>query len=214
MKGSTMAPIVTVLKSGGIYSPKHVEELARQILCFTPSAKIKVLTDIDHDWPLGIQPILLTRNWPGWWSKIELFLNFDEALYFDLDTVVVRDISRLFVGPRSKGFWGLRDVLADYPSKKLGSGIMAWRGDYTHIPLAFSKDYKSLMLAHKNGGDQAFIETFVRDEFTAFQDIHPGFIVSFKRHVQTNGGFVPASAGVVCYHGRPKPWEPAGAIKG
>jgi hypothetical protein len=43
----------------------------------------------------GIECIPLEHNWPGWWSKIELFrpdLPNTRTLYLDLDLVVIKDL--------------------------------------------------------------------------------------------------------------------------
>ena len=47
------------------------------------------------------------------------------------------------------------------------------------------------------GGDQAWIESALREEPDLLQDLYPGLIGSFKVH--------GPGAPIVCYHGQPKP---------
>lgn len=59
--------IVTVLRSGGEYNEQHVYWLYKQL----PADYEKIcLTDITIP---DIQTVKLTTNYPGWWSKIEMF---------------------------------------------------------------------------------------------------------------------------------------------
>jgi hypothetical protein len=47
---------------------------------------------------LGIKRIPLVNDWPGWWSKIELFrpgLFKNRVLYLDLDLIIIRNIDLL-----------------------------------------------------------------------------------------------------------------------
>ncbi|MCV5289720.1 hypothetical protein OFB97_30755, partial [Escherichia coli] len=60
----------------------------------------------------GVNTTPLLYNWPGWWSKIELFnpnhpvLGDQDLLYFDVDVVVTGDI-HIFEG--AKKFTMLRE---------------------------------------------------------------------------------------------------------
>ena len=109
-----MLNIACVLKSGGVYKPAHVEHLRLSVDLFaqkwkrTREFKFACLTDdaslldaiprIEFDGRLlGAIPLL--NNWPGWWSKLELFRAFpqgEHVLYFDLDTEIVGDLTPIF----------------------------------------------------------------------------------------------------------------------
>lgn len=57
--------------------------------------KFYCLTNSNESFPLGIYPIELENNWPGWWSKVELHrpdLPKGRTLYLDLDTHIVNDL--------------------------------------------------------------------------------------------------------------------------
>src|SRR5665213_2652876 len=75
---------VTVLKTGGEYSTKHVTWLQRQV-----NIPIICLTD-STDKMENVTSIPLKYNFPKWWSKLEMFrpdIGLDDFLYSDLDAV-------------------------------------------------------------------------------------------------------------------------------
>ena len=56
--------------------------------------------------PEDIERIELINDWPGWWSKIELFRSYifeDKVLYLDLDTVILRQIDAIANFPHPFG---------------------------------------------------------------------------------------------------------------
>ena len=65
--------IITVLKSGGVYVPEHVERLYGSVrrwgegffdfICLTDHPK--------EDFSANIRVIPLQENLPGWWSKLD-----------------------------------------------------------------------------------------------------------------------------------------------
>lgn len=71
------------------------------------------------------------------------------------------------------------------------------------------------MKAHANGGDQNFI-TALLPEANTWQQMFPGQVVSYKKHVvkkqrkreyATGNGTLPQNTGIVCFHGKPRPWD-------
>lgn len=80
--------VLTVLRSGGEYGPQHVQAVQRQVAKWAPDARFTCLSDLRIR---GIECISLRSNWPGWWSKIELFRSDvpDDFLYTDLDNVIL-----------------------------------------------------------------------------------------------------------------------------
>ena len=181
-----------VLRTGGIYGPQHVQWLARQI------PGLVCLSDIPV---CGVPTIELQYHWPGWWSKMELFgpLIDDDILFFDLDTVIVGDIGRLCVGKTT----ALRDFY--YPDM-FASGLMYIRQeDKRAVWMAWLKHPASNMARHRrlpSLGDQGFLSTRLTAD--RWQDVLPGQIVSYKVHCKDG---VPPGAAVVCFHGKPKPWD-------
>jgi hypothetical protein len=207
--------IVAVLRSGGMYRPDHVRELRAQIALWAPGEAFGCLTDTVIP---GVLTHKLAHDWPGWWSKIELFRPglFPDGLrllYLDLDSVVVGSLAPLLA--RRERFLALEDFYRRPPeyARGLGSGVMGWTaGD----PLVaswyheFTSDPQTYMRACGYGGDQRYIETALTvggtwSELTFWQDVCPAALVSYKVHCLN--GQIPPGARVVCFHGRPKPWQ-------
>lgn len=197
--------VVCVLKSGGQYRAEHVGLLHKQVeKHLTLPHRFVCLSDV----PVPCERIPLEHGWSGWWSKIEIFrpgLFEGPAFYLDLDTVVIGKIDDL--AGADHGFTILHSMSRPaFP----GSGLMAWSVDLSKIYDAFRADPARWMrhcTTPDCWGDQGFIfkHTPVKPEY--WQDRFPGRVVSYKVHCRPNGGRVPKGAGIVCYHGTPKPWE-------
>lgn len=197
--------IACVLKTGGDYGPRHVMALAAGLRKhFKKRYRFVCLADTHVK---ECERIPLIHKWPGWWSKIELFrpgLFQGPVLYMDLDTVITGDISELAAGPHK--FTMLHSFSTP---KNAGSGVMAWTGDLSKIYGAFKEAPQKWMDAcqtHEMWGDQGFIFKHAPAP-DYWQDRFPGQIVSYKKNCVDNGGKAPAGARIVCYHGKPRPWE-------
>ena len=189
--------VVCVLKSGPEYLPHHVYALARSIWRHNPHCRIRCLTDADV-WHRDIETMPLLHNWPGWWSKLELFrpgLLEGPTLYLDLDTVVV---GALDIG--IDDFTMLPNV---YRAGDFGSGCMAWRTPPTHLYETFARSPQTFIdeyTTREKWGDQAFI----RDHLGRAPALFDEKFRSYKAHCRR---FVPRSTAVVYFHGRPRPWQ-------
>lgn len=187
--------ILTVLRSGGEYLPRHVDRLRAQCAIHAPGVRFECLTDLDGS---------LTRDWPGWWSKIECFGRSGPVLYMDLDTTVRGPLAPLLDVAMRSEFVALRDF--NPAQRAMGSGLMAWSGDMGRILAAFEADpagHMTRCTTPAAWGDQGFIEPLTQDRHY-WQDLLPGAVVSWKKHCI---GGVPPDARVICFHGRPKPWD-------
>lgn len=195
-----MNNIALVFKTGGDYTPEYVDRLAASL---APFGSVTCLTD--YTGPLQCDTWPLLHDWPGWWSKLELFERFrvGRTVYFDLDTVVPGDISPLFDldGP----FYMLSDF---YRPERPASGVMVWNGDHAYLTDGFNTEeiekYRTPLLWH----DQGWIASHLRCVPERLQDVCPGLITSYKAH---KPGERQASA-VVCYHGLPRPKQTGWAI--
>lgn len=196
-----MARVVCVLRSGGEYKPEHVRALAKQV------PGLECISDVEVD---GVPCIPMPENWPGWWSKMNLFHPSirGDLLYFDLDTVIVGDVSALS---------GLGDsaILSDfyYPERPASGVMFLTEADRAKVWAAWQADPDEAMRKCMRQGDQQFIGE-VLGGCRRFQDELPGRIVSYKVHVSKGlnkrsigNGTVPDGASVVCFHGRPRPWH-------
>jgi hypothetical protein len=198
-----MKSVYCVLKSGGVYSERHVKWLKRQCDQFLPETPFFCLTDIDSI--EGVQTIPLIANWEGWWSKIELF-QFDDVFYIDLDTVLVNDIRYML---KLSGFHALKNFKGHKRWFRVvaQSSIMTWdkspRHIYENFRPAIKKRYENKK-KQNNWGDQGYINECLKGKFNALQDQFPGRIQSYKLD---NLGTEKPDADIICFHGSPRPWE-------
>lgn len=192
--------IVTVLRSGGEYRPAHVEVLRELCLRHAPGVEFACLSDLDVP---GRIP--LRHAWLGWWSKIELFALPGPLLYMDLDTVPCGDLAPLLQVAAREPWVALRDF--NPAARLLGSGLMAWSGSApSGVYEGFCADPAGHIARNSSGrwlGDQGFIErTAPRPAF--WQILAPGAVVSWKKDCKAG---VPRGSRVICFHGRPRPWQ-------
>ncbi|MEK9810324.1 MAG: hypothetical protein VW362_07745 [Candidatus Nanopelagicales bacterium] len=185
--------VATVLKSGGIYSPEWVHKLERSVSDhLTLSHEFVCLTDMDVD----CKRIPLRDDLPGWWSKIELFrpgLFDDRVVYFDLDTLVLGDLTELaaYSGP----FAGLRDFI--YPAR-MQSAVMAWEPT-TETDLVYERFRPSVMEDRAMWSDQPWIDACLPDT-DRLQDHARGIYSLRLQALQAR----PTDAVLVCGHGTPR----------
>lgn len=191
-----MLTVACVLRSGGIYDATWVARLRAGVARHLPiEHRFVCLSDVD----VPCERIPLKHDWPGWWSKIELFTLPGPVLFADLDTAAVGDLTDIARHAMSARFTMLQDF---YAKDHFGSGLMAWGGQpprqlyekFTAAPEAMMQTRRARM------GDQAYIEESLSG-IDRWQDFVSGQIVSYKVHCR-NG--IPAGARVVCLHGRPK----------
>jgi hypothetical protein len=176
------------------------------------------LTDMDIP---GVETRPLQDNLPGWWSKLELFREFDHAAYLDLSSVLLGD-----VGPHL--FADHRFTMSAHMTRRHGvnSGVMCWKGDYRFIYAAFIQRKDQVMAEYvhaRQWGDQDFIKDMLNSigSVAKFQSRWPDFILSYKYDIMHRTG--PQRAGtrrrirlrgewwkephIVKFHGSPKPHE-------
>ena len=194
--------ISCVMKSGGDFSWDHVRRLKIDLdKHLTLPFILFVLSDQAMPEDLlkqNCQLVFLRHNWPGWWSKIELFRVFSKSFYFDLDTAIVGNINHLISFPHRfsalRGFYG----------RPFGSGLMAWNKDFNSIYEEFKLGNSQIIMDYfktKGWGDQEFIGARIKKPLI-FQDQFKDEIVSYKIHVQ--GKKLPKNVKIVCFHGKPR----------
>lgn len=197
--------IATVLKTGGHYDAGWVKRLEREVfgMCQTPH-RFFCLSDVED---LGefVKVVPLIHDWPGWWSKFELFREGifpdGQVLYFDLDTLLVRPIDFL-AGAVDCDLMMLSDF---YRPNLAASGLMGWdtRSGFECIYRRFAENSQRWLKERR--GDQEVIERLAPTGRIRFwQDDFPHRVVSYKVHCKMG---LPGRARVVCFHGRPRPDE-------
>lgn len=199
-----MFSIICVLKSGGIYDQTWVRKLRDAVARHTTIPyRFVCLSDVD----VPCERIPLIHDWPGWYSKIELFrpgVITGPTLYMDLDTAITGSLD------------GLADIQSDFATirsfadkRLLGTGLM-WFGKVPHkIYEKFAKQ-PDAYIAHydrnQSGaylGDQGFINDVLDRKADILTDIFSG-ITSYKLHHKSK--LLPGTS-IVCFPGSPKPTE-------
>lgn len=205
-----MSTVVTVLRSGGDFLPWHVQMMQRQVEKYSPAdTEFVCLSDCDIQ---GVRTIPLEHNWPGWWSKLELFdprLGLGTFTYTDLDNVIL----------------GPLDLILNVPT-----GYTCQREGWTalmHIPLqrastseqslwdVFVEDPEYWMWKYANRsrtpyGDAGFINEFLPDA-THWEDMLAGQVVNVAEILTPLGPRMhklPMSARVLlCGGEKRRPWK-------
>jgi hypothetical protein len=192
--------VACVLRSGGDYDAEDVRRLHEGVKAHLPGARFVCLSDVD----VPCERIPLRHDWPGWWSKMELFAPWIEGdlLYFDLDTIIVGQLSD-FSGQLNR-LAIMRDVMR--PDGLQSSVMFLPEAHRAAVWCAFTADPAGNMRRFSWGGDQAFLESLWLPDVARIQDLLPGQIVSYKADVRRLGR-VPENARAVVFHGKPRPRE-------
>jgi hypothetical protein len=195
--------VACVLRScGPDYGPGNVEAL-RDNLARHSDARLVCLSDVD----VPCERVPLVHDWPGWWSKVELFrFSYPEpVLYVDLDTVFLSDPAPLF----RERFTMLARL--NQPGD-VGSGIMSWSGDYSQVYRRFAASPGRFVAEYKTTpkcGDQGFIRDTIG--LPNIDTYRVSDCASYKGHCTSMGKRpfrMPEPRPIVVYfHGRPRPWE-------
>ncbi len=209
--------IACVLKTGDFYNRnkkinydlKYPLWLKKQCEKFiTIPFKFVCLTDLDHI--EGVETIKLKHNFPGWWSKMELFrpgiFKTKNVFYFDLDTVLVGNIDHIV--SYKHDFTVLRYISTNNKeTDRIGSGIMAWSLDLSFLYNTFLEKAEQFMeeyTTYDKWGDQGFIYHHVKG-MQKFQELFPEELVSWKFNL-IKGNPKPPNK-IIIFHGVPKPHE-------
>jgi hypothetical protein len=193
--------VATVLRSGGDFTLDHAHALDRMLAEYLPGAKRVCLSDMDG----APNRMPLEHGWPGWWAKLELCRPdiTGPLLYLDLDTVIVGDLAPLVEDVSTSIV--LRDLFRGRrKANALQSAMMLLtEADRALVWQAFTSDLQRWM---RRRSDQDVYEHVLRDRVRYFQDTHPGMVVGFKSGLGRGKKRPDASARVVIFHGRPRPW--------
>jgi hypothetical protein len=191
-----MRTIVCVRK-GQKYTEQDVTALKAQCLEHEPDARFICLSEQDNK----CETIPLRHDYPGWWSKLELFSPENEHLrpflFLDLDTFVLGNFGDMW-DMCGNSFW----MLEDFYRPNGGQSAMMWiPKNVSHIWDAWIRCPSTHMSNHK--GDQGFLETF---NFNYIQNVFKGHM-SYKVHDLSDS---PKGAVTVHFHGKPKAQETTG----
>ena len=167
-------------------------------------------------------------EWPGisgprrsWWYKMQLFdpqHHQGNMLYFDLDTVIVRDLSWITALPTDH-LWGIRDFkyLQNANRSVLNSSIMWWNvSSHAQVWQDFvSQDVATV--TRRYPGDQDYIYAALGPNRIRYFDQSQvqswrwqcwdgGYDFARRAHrLPGTGTQIPPDASVLVFHGNPKP---------
>jgi hypothetical protein len=148
----------------------------------------------------------MTRRWPGWWSKMEIFcpeIERETIFYVDLDVILTADPSPM-VGFDSAVPVLLRDA---YRHDGLQSAVML-------LPARARREAWSAWMAgpheamqrFRRGGDQAFLESLWLRTARRWQDVFEDRLLSYKADYLARKRSLSA-AWILFFHGSPRPWQ-------
>lgn len=147
-----------------IYNKEYVNKLYRSIKRnYQNKFNFYCLSNTNTD----VETIPLKNNWPGWWSKIELFrkdIFVGQIVYLDLDIIIMDSIDTILQNIDYNNFYMIRSVTPE--SGNANSSIMTWNGDYSFIYNNFLENKNEIMLKYQKGnliGDQAYIQSLLKN---------------------------------------------------
>jgi len=167
-------------------------------------------------------------DWPGisgpkrsWWYKMQMFdaRHFaGDLLYFDLDTVICRDITWITQNSTER-FWTIRDFryLQNPGWARMNSSVMWWRVDrYQWVWDRFA-EITANQAASQYPGDQDFLQAILGSEHVRFlpdQEFQSwrwsacdgGYDFARRQHrAPGTGARINPETSVLVFHGHPKP---------
>ena len=193
-----MITIACVLRSGGAYDAEDVARLRDGVAAHLGEHRFLCLSDVD----VPCERVGLDEDWPGWWSKLEMFRPdiAGDLLFFDLDTIITGDLSDMAGINR---LTIMRDV---YRPDGLQSSVMFIpQAEKRQVWETFTEAPDEYMAQYSGGGDQAFLEPlWGGGKASIWQEVLPGQVQSYKAaHMAEHG--VPDNCRAVIFHGLPKP---------
>jgi len=215
---------------GDAYDWRYVHNLRRMLdRHLSDTVTLHVFTEPQRSVPSGYVRHDL-EPWPGaagpkraWWNKLQLFRPGEfsgPVLYFDLDTVIIRDITWM-TQAQPDLFWTLKDFRYLWRAawQGINSSVMSWSApDWTWIWEDVGRqDIQRLMESYT--GDQDYLTRIIpRHRMGFFEDarfqswrwqVWEGGLDFRTRQTRQpgRGAVVSPDTDVVIFHGRPKPHD-------
>ena len=201
--------IVACVRSGERYSIAYVDRLAKMVKKYLPlDYKFVCLTDQPERCE-GVDFLDLSfTKLPGWWMKMALFRSawrFDSnVLYFDLDTVIIDDISMLTQLDLKFGI-SLNFARAfgslSWPCNYASSIMFLGASLDVNIWYRFEKDAHRLMIQFERTGDQHVIEHFYPNATILQTKLPRDYLLNYR----AIGPKRPEASSVIVFGGKSKP---------
>lgn len=205
---SNRKTIVLVLRSGGDFTYNDVElaldhingewksEIRPQIICLWDRAK--------EDYDLGnVKLIPITNQYPGTWSRIQLYSpemeKYRPFLYVDLDTAIIQSLENIFdlVENESK-FITLEDF---WQKGKLATGLVWFPAKSEKIKAVWNAFWK---LNKNNLGFRMDAFLWKVTQADIFWQGLTNTIKDFKERKNILLTELPKDSNLVCFHGKPR----------
>jgi predicted O-methyltransferase YrrM len=221
--------ILLVLRTGGDYSIRDVNLLSERIVENADiEVKVWCLTNIVQQGQTVNLPYVtllpLEHDWNGWWAKMNMFSPNLEYLrpflYIDLDTVILKPISRLINAVTDKSNFVMLRMFF-HPERIGGTSGLMWipakDERVSKIWETFTNNPETHMKTHRVGGDQTFINSVINAPDVYWQDLNKG-IVSYKIDERIYSPTEKARVkriklhgieDIVVFHGQPRIWQAA-----
>lgn len=202
-----------VLKTGGDYSAEYVEKLMKAVKANTTMDYSFVCLTDDPEVDF-CKTIPLKHNWPGWWSKIELFrpdLENIPSVFFDLDTILMGNIDEILELGTKAPFLALRGFNQRFKPPNginFASGIMTGNFyGYSIVYEIFKKDPEKYIKKSRfdwRHGDQGFIGGVIGfNNIKRIQDFLPNDYIIGKKAVKQNPNNLD-KARILAWSGNPR----------
>lgn len=214
---------------GSFYSWNYVDKLYNMLQRnLTPRVRLHVYTEKDRSVPAHmikheLEDWGISGSRRSWWYKLQMFdptYHAGPLLYFDLDTVIVKNIDWIWQLPPSY-FWTVRDFKFLWRSSNysINSSIMWWDTQkFAHVWHTFkSADVQQTIKRYR--GDQDFLNEFVSDATRRYLDCEKvqswrwqckdgGYDFGTRTYKKPNAGtLLEPNTAVLVFHGKPKPNE-------
>lgn len=196
---------------GSKYNVGHVKNLHKMVKKNLPGKfQMFCVTDREEilsDTELEFLPIRNPNNYPGWWSKINIFeLSRQPSIYFDLDVIIPGSLEPLIKYTQNDMAMPMNWALSGHGGFQ--SSVICWKGGARGLAWAFQEHrigkpengnygYYAEDSGVKHWGDQEYLTYHYKDKIT---EIEPGIVISYKYHARQT---LPEKACVVAFHGKP-----------
>ena len=129
--------IVVCLKTGdkNEFTSEHVYKI--RDMCVKHISLDYDFYCLTNETKLDCNIIPLEHNWPGWWSKFELYKIPGPVFYVDLDTIILNNIDDIVLRFTNTSFSCLCNFHRNI--RKLNSSIIGWKDNALTIYDEFTK---------------------------------------------------------------------------
>ena len=197
--------IVLVLRSGGDFSFRDVELIARHINGkWTSPVKPRIICLYDRaseSYDLGnIEIIPLRTEHRGTWSRIQLYSpemdQYRPFLYVDLDTAIINSIEKIFSLVKDETHLITLEDL--WQKNQLATGLVWFPVKSAKVQMI----WKSFTGAAGSRMDNYIRRVIIKPD-KYWQELTDG-IVDFKPRKTRGIENLPSNADIVCFHGKPR----------